>query len=820
MRDQATLLVPRKPWLLGYVLVALLVPALLVCFGLWLRGEYGRMHSAGELVKAIDARHADALELVADMRQAETAQRGFVITHDPAFLKPYAPARAAVGAKLAELDGNLAKHQRVGNLIRAKFAEMDEVIADVRGGNDAAGTARVADGKGRLLMERINARLGAAIAADADRLAVNRATFWRRTQQSQQIIWILVTVLSAFLVIGLALLWSSRRQRWRMMLAAADASARNRAILDSTSDAIVILNPSGTIESVNATARVVLGYEPAELRRRDVSVLLDIADGDGSFYDRIGLVDGRLQRQLFLDRIARAKDGREVPVDVALGLMPVPDGLHVVASIRDISDRREVERLKDDFVATVSHELRTPLTSVVGSLGLLRGGTAGVLPSAAQQLVEIAENNARRLIRLTNDILDLEKVSAGLMVFDMAPVDLVEVLRQAAAEVELLAAGKSIRLQLDPPDQPLPILADNQRLLQVFSNLLANAIRHGPAGTVVTVAAALKDGRAVTRINDQGPGVPAKFRDSIFDRFVQAPSTAGGGGTGLGLAISREIIARHHGSIWVEESRNGGASFVVALDCRRSAPEHQEARRLLVCEADGAALEVISSLAAEQGYDVDSVADIDAIQAAVVKRRYAAVVVGLDLPGGSGLDVAHLLRTKLGFLDLPVIIVSGANSDERSEPVPFDLVDWINRPIDEARLQQAIRAATCRTGTDRPTILQIEDDVDLAAIISAMLADEARVVHATDLASARRLLVRERPEVVLLDIGLPDGSGLDLLPMLVDDEGCAIPTIVFSAQDGPAELRSDVEAVLIKAPTAIPDLKATVQRVLARKYKP
>lgn len=711
----------RPPSLPANLLLGLLLPVLLVGMGLWLDGEYARMRTAGDTVGQVSARRVRALDLLGDLRKAETAQRGFVITRNLQFLDRYEPSRQAVLRNLDALassrdtsvpqaKGDLA---RLRKLIAAKFEEMDEVLRFVRAGRQESAIARVSLGQGQLLMDRIEARLQAIIANDAEWLARGTASYWERTQRSRHFIWVLVAVVSVLLAASSLLLWRSKRARWAGAIAEADASVRNRAILDSTSDAIVILNPSGTIETVNAAARVVLGYDPSELSRRDVSVVLDIADGEGSFHDRIGLSKGRLRRTLFVDREARTKDGRIVPVDVALGLMPVPDGLHIVASVRDISDRREIERIKDDFIATVSHELRTPLTSVVGSLGLLRAGAAGVLPEDAQQLVQIAESNARRLIRLTNDILDLEKFGSGQMSLDMAGTDLVGLLQQAVVECDSLARAKAVTMQLDTAER-LPIKADRTRLLQVAANLLSNAVRHTPEHSTVTVSAQVEQDRIVARISDEGQGVPEEYREHIFDRFAQAPAMgANNGGTGLGLAIAREIMQRHGGSIWVESAPLGGACFAFAL------PMHD----------------------------------------------------------GEG---------------------------PRDQP---------DRPHSLA----AGRSATPQIGHQRPTILQIDDDVDLVRVVAASFGDEARVIRANGLASARAILELEQPDLVLLDIGLPDGSGLDILPMLVDRAGEPLPTIVFSAQDSPVELTKSVRAVLIKSRNSIPTLRETVHRIFAER---
>jgi len=708
---------PRLP---GYLVLAFLLPALLVGIGLWLDGEYARMRLSGDLVAEISSRRAGALDLIGSLRKAETAQRGYVITRNPVFLDRYEPSRAAVRQNLALIEGSgeqarfsSARLRTLDALIAAKFSEMDLVLVDMRSGHRASAVARVSQGRGQIIMDRIEAELQAIIAADATRLANSRAIYWERTLHSRRVVWLLIVAIGTLLMLGMLLLWLSKRERWRAGVAELDASARNRAILNSTSDAIVILNPSGTIENVNAAARTVLGYDPAELRRRDVSVVVDIADGDGSFHERIGLVDGRLRRTLFLDHHARTKDGRVLPVDVALGLMPVPDGLHIVASIRDISHRREIERIKDDFIATVSHDLRTPLTSVVGSLGLLRAGAAGPLPESASQLVEIAENNARRLIRLTNDILDLEKFGTGQMALELASTDLVSLLRQAVAETEAPARVKSVTFKVDAVEHLL-VMADRQRLLQVAANLLSNAVRHTPANSTVAVIIREEAGNAVARICDEGPGVPEEYREHIFDRFVQAPVPGSVGGTGLGLAIAREILQQHGGRIWVEAAGQRGAAFVFSLPLDQQS-EQKAPMRL-------------------------------------------------------------------------------APPDVVSPPSPM-------KPH------------------RRPTVLQIDDDEDLVKVVAAALAGEARVIRANGISSARAILELELPDIVVLDIGLPDGSGLDVLPLLVDHDGNPLPTIIFSAQDSPMDLEGRVDAVLIKARSSIPLLRETIHRIVAERSR-
>lgn len=375
--------------------------------------------------------------------------------------------------------------------------------------------------------------------------------------------------IGGILLLAVALsVWRQSVARYDARLAAYSIAERNRSILDSTIDAIAILSPSGTIETINAAASTLFGYRPEELARRDVSVLIKLRDRSVTFHERIGLIDGKLANPYLPDRRIIHRDGQEIPVDIALGVMRLPDGDHVVASVRDISQRKLIDRMKDELMSTVSHELRTTLTSVVGALGLLRAGSAGEISAGAQRLVEIAESNSRRLIRLINDILDIDRIESGRLSLDRAPLDLRDVVRHAREGSEGLAASAGIGLACDVPNSAITVAGDADRLAQVIANLTSNAIRVSPPGGVVRIGLSHADGKAQVTVDDDGPGVPAEFRDRIFGRFERAEGEQSPG-TGLGLAISREIVRRHDGAIRFEDRPGGGTRFAFVLDLWR-----------------------------------------------------------------------------------------------------------------------------------------------------------------------------------------------------------------------------------------------------------
>lgn len=234
--------------------------------------------------------------------------------------------------------------------------------------------------------------------------------------------------------------------------------------------------------------------------------------------------------------------------------------------ISDITERKLLERLKDEFVSTVSHELRTPLTSITGSLGLINGGALGAVPDAIKDMLAIAEGNSRRLRQLIDDLLDMDKLIAGKMSFDLQPIKLDELLAECDASHQGFAQHLGVRLlHSNCPD--LQVLADAQRLQQVLSNLLSNALKFSPAQGEVRLYSELAGQSVRILVSDQGLGIPADFTARIFKKFSQADASDSRqkGGTGLGLAISKELIERMGGTIGFVSGLQRGSTFWIEL---------------------------------------------------------------------------------------------------------------------------------------------------------------------------------------------------------------------------------------------------------------
>ena len=371
----------------------------------------------------------------------------------------------------------------------------------------------------------------------------------------------------------------------------------------------------------------------------------------------------------------------------------------------DISELKRIDRMKSEFVSTVSHELRTPLTSIRGSLGLITGGIAGVLPDKARNLVEIAKNNCERLIRLINDILDSEKIESGKMQFELTPMEILPLLEQALADNQGYAAQHNVKLVLQAPRQALLVEVDGDRLLQVMANLLSNAIKFSPTKGTVRVLLGRHADRVRVEVSDDGPGIPDEFRERIFQKFSQADSsdTRQKGGTGLGLNIVKAMMERMEGIIAFESRVNVGTTFYFELPEWREAPavttimglDGITRPRILVCEDDPDVAQVIAMMLDKGGFDADMAhTAAQARECLLMEGSYVAMTVDVKLPHESGLELIRSLRQEARTSDLPILVLSVTAAEARQHASgSLAVFDWLDKPIDERRLINSLRRA-------------------------------------------------------------------------------------------------------------------------------
>jgi len=342
------------------------------------------------------------------------------------------------------------------------------------------------------------------------------------------------------------------------------------SILTEAVEAIIIINDGASIERANPAACRLFQMDESQLIGCNSEVIIPILHDLLFARQPASSRSGSHTIWKALETLGVCNDGSKVPIEIGISSVDLPERRIYICLIHDIAARKKVDKLKNEFVSTVSHELRTPLTSITGALGLLVGGAVPQVPAKAMDLLIIAKNNAERLGRLVNDILDIEKLEFGKLQLDITDCDVHELLQQAIDQNGGYAVKYGIRLVLDSAaiaNKKITVLVDADRFLQVMSNLISNAIKFSHMDGLVTVSAKITEREVTFYVEDHGIGIPMDFRSKIFQKFAQADSsdTRKRDGTGLGLSISRIIVERMGGTIDYTTEMNKGSVFFFSI---------------------------------------------------------------------------------------------------------------------------------------------------------------------------------------------------------------------------------------------------------------
>jgi len=607
-----------------------------------------------------------------------------------------------------------------------------------------------------------------------------------------------------------------------------ESETRVRAVLDTVADGIITIDPYGTIESFNPAAERIFEYSTGEAIGANVRMLMPEPyrgehDGYLERYRRTGTA-----RIIGIGKevTGMRKDGTTFPMELAVTEMKLDGQQSFVGMVRDITERKKVDRMKNEFISTVSHELRTPLTSIRGSLGLILGGAAGEVPAKVQGLLSIACNNSERLVRLINDILDIEKIESGKMEFDIKTQELMPLVKHAIEANHSYGQQFGVRYELRSKLDGVYAALDHDRITQVIDNFLSNAAKFSPRDGVVEVAAERRDGNIRVSVTDHGSGIPDEFRSRIFQKFAQADSsdTRQKGGTGLGLSICKAIVETHDGEVGFDSEAGKGTTFYFELpekqpssvDTEQTAAALPAGSRILVCEDDHDVAQLLGLMLKQRHFDVDIAYDAQQAKQLLKTQHYAAMTVDLMLPDQNGISLIRELRASDETKHLPIVVVSAKAEQGRSElqGSAFGVIDWLKKPIDQRQLLAAVQQATHMQQGGRLHVLHVEDDPDVTKVVSAILAEDAQITRAGGLHEALQKLKQESFDLIIVDIGLPDGSGLDLLPA-INQLANSTPVAIFSAHDVDNDTAHKVDAALVKGRTSNQQLLDTIRSLAA-----
>jgi len=761
------------------------------------------------------------------LSRSQLYTRGFVLTgrpQDAAVAEDAARLTTATMLTLRSLmvdsQDQVRRLDTAASLVEQILVTNDRVIAAVRRGDldSARSIVSSAVDQGPAFREQIEAAVAAEHTLLKQREDATDAT-------RQRIIWLLAGIAALAAACGLLAVWAMSRQvrtdqrRYRELerakresddaaRALAESQAQMQAVLDSARDPILVVDRHGVVELANRACGEAFGASSRSLVGTDISDLVPALAGGAHPAGEV--------------RVTR-RDGSGFPAEISTGVFERDGREMSVCILRDMTERHRLDQLKNEFVSTVSHELRTPLTSIRGSLGLIVAGAAGPLPDKAKALLEIAHKNSERLVGLVNDILDIEKIESGRMEFRHDRLEARSLVEQAVEANQSYAAQHEVEYRITAqPDEALPVLGDADRLIQVLTNLLSNAAKFSPAGTAVEVEVETAGSQIRVSVRDRGAGIPEAFRNRIFQRFAQADASdvRRKGGTGLGLSIAKAIVERHGGRIGFEPAEGGGTRFWFTLPLLTEAPETPTTagdarRRVLVCEDDPDVAMLLGLMIEQDGWRVDIARDAETALEKARTGQYDAMTVDLLLPGMDGITLIRRLRADPATAALPIVVVSATAQDGKRElnGDVVNIVDWLDKPIEQLRLRAALRQAGLRSRNGRARILHVEDDDDVIEVVGAIVRDEAEIIPARSLREARQRLAEQRFDLVIIDVGLPDGSGLDLLET-INARTPREPVLIFSAQDSSASYASAVSASLVKSRTDNQQLHQTITALI------
>ncbi|MBX7497006.1 CHASE3 domain-containing protein [Qipengyuania sp. 6B39] len=651
---------PSKVWLRRGATIATLalVPLILVGVFLAMHAEFRAVAQLRDVSERTDAKRDLFADILIAHADVETGVRGFIITADDRYLEPYniALLRRESLFSAIEDQGEPEIHAalaRLRKLSDAKLANAALNVSDVRAGRIRQARERVATGNGKALMDEIRRELADLDAHEAAKLA----QLTERSSASRAMLERSVTAM----LIGLALLLAmvtmivnrSFRMRSEAMDRAERLSDRQKALFAGTVDGVMLLDGRGRILRMNPSVSRIFGYSEEELLGQHNMVLLETPysmEQSMAWLQSVGVAGkhGAGRRQEFT---GKRSDGTTFDTEVAISMIHGETEKNYVAAIRDISDRKRAERMKTEFVSTVSHELRTPLTSIGGSLGLLEGGAAGPLEEKAKRLVEIAKSNCDRLIRLINDILDIEKIESGKMEFDLRRMQVGPLIGRTVSSMNGFADQHGVTLTTVLPPWPQCVVGDPDKLEQLLTNLVSNAVKHTPKGGEVEIFSTHDGGHVRIEVRDRGQGIPTEFRSRIFGKFAMADASDSRlkGGTGLGLAIAREIARRHGGDVGFDDRQGGGTVFHVdipSVSAERTDGRtdlDQDLPSVLHIDDDDDTLAVVAS-AFEGKAHVMTAHTLAEAREVLNKSDVAAAILDIGLAYENGLDMIAELR--------------------------------------------------------------------------------------------------------------------------------------------------------------------------------
>jgi PAS domain S-box-containing protein len=625
----------------------------------------------------------------------------------------------------------------------------------------------------------------------------------------------------------------------RLLKLTIESQARVRAVMDATSEGILLIGRDGVMAYHNRRFLDLFGFEAEQIDGRHLASLEGPINRIFDEPDEFRRSILRAARRPGEDTRFLTKQYYPQVRDLEVNTAPVTDrqdrDLGRLHAFRDVTRERELDRMKDEFVSLVSHELRTPLTSIKGYVDLLIDGDAGEVTEEQKEFLDIVKNNSDRLVLLVNDLLDVSRIEAGRVNLRLQPVDLAGSIHEVATSLRPLMEQKRQSLKLELPADLPQVRADRDRVAQIVTNLLSNAHKYTLEGGAVTVRAQAREDRVQVEVSDTGVGMTADERDKLFTKFFRAqnPATQNISGTGLGLNIVKSLVEKQGGRIWVTSEPMKGSTFIFTIPADGTtgaaiatsaadapAPVTTAGTRILVVDDEPDIAGLIRRYLERGGYQVLVAHDARTALETARRERPDLMTLDVDLPDCDGFTLLEWLKGDQVTAPIPVIMLSVLEDTGRG--LLMGAVDYLHKPIDESTLLSHVGSIV--RSQEPQLVLVADDEEDIRSLIAGHLRRAGhQVLEAADGEQALEAARAEQPpSLVLLDIRMPRLDGLGVLRALRADEATRnLPVVMMTTSRGmSASDRSAIDqlgaSVLLHKPSSAEELAELIGHGLTK----
>lgn len=843
-----------------------------------------RINDAEAWVKHTQEVRLKSEKILRTLIEAETSVRGYMVAQKPNFLETYTQASSQLPLALNQLSQLVSDNppqvnrlQEITQLVNSKLDLLQSQVAFVKDNNNTNEAALMQlVSQGNVTTNRIRDRFNEFTSTEEELMQKRQQQLQQQQQATTAVLWLAALIgvgggLSANNLYSVGIVRRMRQlqdnayrlakgeplielipgkdeissldqvvhataeqisRRETLLREAnariAQAAQKEKALIENSLDVICSIDAEGRFVDVNSACIKLWGYQPAELIGRRYIELVIPEDVDKTIAVAADVVSGKPLTG-FENRYQRKDDSI---IDLLWSACWSESEQLMFCVARDNTQRKEVERLKNEFVSTVSHELRTPLTSLRGFSELLLNKPCS--PEKQRKYITIMSNESKRLTNLINDFLDIQRIESGLQAYNFEPINLSELLYETA---QLFVQTSDLHtLKIEVPDSLPLVKADSDRIRQVLSNLLSNAIKYSPEGGEVALSACEEETAVRISVSDQGMGMTPEAMQKLFTKFyrVDNANTRKIGGTGLGLSLVKAIVEDHGGNVTVESEPGMGSAFHFTLPkvvikstaIVQELPSTEQIDILLVVEDDPAYTQLLREQFEPLGLNVVSTAFAEQAVQLLEQRLPRLVLLDILLLGNmDGWDFLVALKSNRKLHSLPVLVITATEPNVRG--LAFRGTDYLPKPVVPELLVETVRYHLPRLSGK--TILITDDDADTRTSFIQYLTSAAQQTDASDRdvnfleakngATCLQRISQEVPDLLILDLIMPEMDGFEVLRRLrADKRAMNLPVIVVTGIDLSAEeksyLKSKMATLVKKQETSAEELSKTVKQIL------